>query len=444
MQENTTQKRQITLCQLADQILERRPSILKTWKQKAASDGNLEVISSISSREFLDHVPQILDIMDGQIRSIDTAATSYLNSERTRKMEYHGLSRWQQGFSITEVVRDWNHLRNAIIQEIAQIVDTCPEFRETSLNEVANVLSELIAEGINSSVAKYEEIRQAEAKGHLIDLNDSIEKLQELSQQQALVYREASHDLAGTLGILSSMTQIFHRNSKHEELKNLYEPLAEGLSTATQILEDMRVHSKLEAGQAIIKYETVDAAELMRKILTPYLLVAKDRGIQFEVSGPESLVIETDQAQLTRILQNLMHNALKFTQEGEIEVKWGKTQEDGNWFATIQNSGVLSPPESSLPIGEKMINASISNPHGDSQIISSKLNDQTDRIELPTGDHEKKEEVDTELKVPRSGIGLSIAKRLCGILHGRLDVSRNKDDYGVTASMFLPVRPPRP
>ncbi|MDQ8187596.1 sensor histidine kinase [Pelagicoccus sp. SDUM812002] len=435
MQENTIQKNSENLCHLADYLLQNRREVLSDWKERALGDAELEVMTSLSRREFFDHVPQVLDLFDEELRRYRDGMTDPERLARSNPFEKHGLSRWQQGFSMTELVRDWNHLRCAILRSITKAVSRDPEIIEPAFAKAADLLADLIAEGVNQSVAKFEEIRQAEARSHAIDLRNTVQDLREIYSRQTALYRDAGHDLVGHLGILSSITHVFQNRSEDESLSQLFGPLTQGLGQAVDILEDVKLQATLEAGQAKLHFETLDLVDLMRDTLAPYLILAREKSIDLEMSGCKKLRIETDSAKLTRILQNLLHNALKFTTKGSITVRWGSCSDKARFYVRIENHSSPTPTPASMPLGMQMVKASFAN----STHVGTN-GDASEPLEMNRPHRTRTLEHRADpLEASREGLGLSIAKRLANLLGGRLDVVGADGHHGARVTLTLPL-----
>lgn len=436
------QNTQENLCRLADHLLQNRTKLIDDWRDRAMHDELLPTLNTLGRKEFLDHIPHVLDVLDQQMRSYHDASLPELAEKKEEKMEIHGLSRWQQGFSVTEVVRDWNHLRCAILDAISTAVEANPDWVTEALSEALGILADLISDGVNSSVSKFEEIRQAEARSHALDLHKTIDELQEVINSQSKRHRETYHDLRGHLGILASLTNALrHRDGLEQSLKNLYEPLEEGLARSLELLENVKLHSALEAKQETLEICGFNASSAIHSILQPYKLLANETGIDFMCDGPENFEIESDPQKFARIVQNLMHNALKFTVSGKIKVTWGQNGQEDHWVLRIQNSGTFSPVRSAVPIAKKLVVASKVNPvsRSESSINARKnhfLTSDTNGIFRST---DLADDRDTQVG---EGIGLSIAKRLSDLLGGRLSVESDADDYGVSAILHLPISSP--
>lgn len=121
----------------------------------------------------------------------------------------------------------------------------------------------------------------------------------------------------------------------------------------------------------------------------------------FEESAP-GLVIETDEAKLGQILRNLVSNALKFTEKGEVRVRVSNPGEDLISFF-VEDTGIGIAPEDLETIFQEF--SQIHNP--------------------------------IQGRVKGTGLGLSLSRKLAELLGGTLHVSSQKG-LGSTFTLTLP------
>jgi signal transduction histidine kinase/CheY-like chemotaxis protein len=104
--------------------------------------------------------------------------------------------------------------------------------------------------------------------------------------------------------------------------------------------------ARIEAGQLAIERRPENASELLEDVVSTLRIMAEEKGINLVLVKstrlPEALSL--DPLRVREILINLIGNAVKFTEHGEITllVSWY----EGNLFMTVRDTGVGIPPES--------------------------------------------------------------------------------------------------
>lgn len=444
------QKAQHYLCQLADSLLESRESIIEQWQARANKDPKMDVLDTISRREFLDHVPQVLDTLDKRLRTfhLDVDESS---ADRFREVVFdeHGLSRWQQGFDIVHLVRDWNHLRHAILTQITAIAEGLPEKVDKDFSDAVMMLADLIADGVSRSIERYEDVKRSEALSHQRDLSKIIAELEGNQAQLRDRVRESAHDAIGIIGIVTDLLKRYPAKGSTLE-SDKTELIQSGLENALTLLKDFRELSSLEAGGKEPYYEDTRIGEFIQKTLSPFTRVVDEDRVQILCAGDMNLVVSIDRGKTRRILQNLLHNAVKFTVDGKIAISWSQHEKKNRWSLAVTNSGNISLTPNALPFTQKLIQSTevteqispvLAYAHETAEGEEAEINgEQQVAMKAVESDVGKESAKKPPVELPREGIGLTICKRLCDLLGGRLVVSLNATQDGLTAVATLPTR----
>jgi PAS domain S-box-containing protein len=156
-----------------------------------------------------------------------------------------------------------------------------------------------------------------------------------------------SHELRTPLNAMLGYTELL--------LMGIPEPLGPGATVQVErmerasrhllsIIEEILTFSRIEAGRETVTLEPVDLAELVREVNAIVEPLAAQRALRFHAPGtapPATLV--TDPRKLRQILVNLLGNAVKFTEAGEIAFAVG--EEDGTVVFRVRDTGVGIPAE---------------------------------------------------------------------------------------------------
>ena len=118
----------------------------------------------------------------------------------------HGLQRWQQGYDLREVTREWGRLQLCLVDELERYATSHTGIDPRVMSIARRVWAEVCAEGATESVTKYFDPQQIEANGHVRDLAQALEQLRELERSRAELWRQAAHDLGGNMGVVMNVT----------------------------------------------------------------------------------------------------------------------------------------------------------------------------------------------------------------------------------------------
>ena len=260
---------------------------------------------------------------------------------------------------------------------------------------------------------------------------ETSEKMRKISQNQEKIQNQyvsmAAHELRRPLStiLLSADSLQFNRDRWNEETKlkylNWIQSAAENMN---QLIEDMLLIGRIEAGKFQLKPTAVDLEYFCRRLIEqvqekpPDMIY--DNGIKPQVSliaEEPNIVAILDRQLLQIILSNLLSNAIKYSPEGGevwLELSLNETKGLGEEELWIPGTGA----------------------------IVFRVRDQG--IGIPEEDRQKLFEMFYRCgnvgKIPGNGLGLAIVKQAVELLSGSIGVESNMGE-GTTFTVVLPYIP---
>lgn len=182
----------------------------------------------------------------------------------------------------------------------------------------------------------------------LEEKNRQLEKanleLRTLDKLKDSIIRDVSHELKSPVGQVKMAFDLWFEEKKAGKL----DPTKEERLTAIINNNVLRLQktiaavldlSSIESGQVKYKKEKLQLEELVQKVLMGYALIAEQKGLSLKTSFPSRLPeIQGDKEHLTRVISNLVDNAIKYTPKGEVLV-YGE-ERDGSVAIHIKDSGM--------------------------------------------------------------------------------------------------------
>jgi signal transduction histidine kinase len=111
-----------------------------------------------------------------------------------------------------------------------------------------------------------------------------------------------------------------------------------------ELIEGILLFSRLELNKEEVRLEEVQLSEIMSETATVIEPLARARGLEFKTESPDDpVVLRTDPARVRQILVNLLGNAVKFTDEGEISLC--TCVRDARVVFEVCDTGIGIPPE---------------------------------------------------------------------------------------------------
>jgi DNA-binding response OmpR family regulator len=218
-----------------------------------------------------------------------------------------------------------------------------------------------------------------------------------------------SHEFRTPLNSIRALTRLLLAHSDgpltaEQEVQLNF--VAKATADLTQLVDDLLDLAKIEAGKIDVRPVEFTVEELfsaLRGMLRP-LLVSDTVALRFE-SASELPDMHTDEGKVSQILRNLISNALKFTERGEIRVSAVLAEDGAAVTFAVADTGIGIPKEDQERIFEEF-----------TQVRSS-----------------------LQARVKGTGLGLPLCRKLATLLGGSIALE-SAPGLGSTFLVTLPLR----
>ena len=255
--------------------------------------------------------------------------------------------------------------------------------------------------------------RELEASNHGLlalytEMDERAEQLRHATEWKSRVLGYMGHELRGPLGSILSLGRILLNRSDGNltaEQEKQVTLIRASAHTMLEITNDLLDSARFEAGKIPVHpsdFEVADLFRILRGMVRP-----------FDVSPAVELVFEeptgiprihTDEGKVTQILRNLISNAFKFTDQGEVRVS-AKLDDTGQAVVLcVADTGIGIAPEDQERIFEEFV-----------------------QLKSPV-----------QQRVRGVGLGLALSRRLAQLLGGSLSVE-SEPAMGSTFTVVIPL-----
>jgi signal transduction histidine kinase len=181
-------------------------------------------------------------------------------------------------------------------------------------------------------------------------------ELAELGHLKDLLTDSLVHDLRQPLtALLTGMSMAEYDSGFSESTRNLMSISRKGGENLLSMVDDLLAVSRLEAGQPVIAPEVISPGEFVSGGTEAAQQLARESGVDLAVRLPEALpAVRGDRERLSRVVMNLLGNALKFTPSGgRVEVSARLDDVSDRVQVSVSDTGPGIPQESREKIFDK-------------------------------------------------------------------------------------------
>jgi signal transduction histidine kinase len=237
-----------------------------------------------------------------------------------------------------------------------------------------------------------------------VTLLEDITRLKEIDSMKSEFVSTVSHEFRTPLTSMNmGLNMVINEDTGelNEEQRELLEAAYEDVERLTELVSDLLDLSKIESGRIEMEFDKVDINDIIEKTLNPFYKQAEEKGIALKFKQSEDNVFAyADPSKISWVISNLVGNALRYADEGKIEVD--AEIKGRRVLVSVADNGPGIPREYQSKIFDKFVRAG----------------------------NDKDEKSGT-------GLGLAISKEIITAHNGRIWVD-SEEGEGSTFSFYIP------
>ncbi|MBP3450701.1 MAG: HAMP domain-containing histidine kinase [Spirochaetaceae bacterium] len=232
------------------------------------------------------------------------------------------------------------------------------------------------------------------------NINKISEQFSDLENLQNSFLSNVSHELKTPLTVIKNYANLLENENLNSEERNTYcKIISDTISKLNSLVENILKLNKLENKKILPKYSKFNLADFLGQTLLTFEQIWEEKNILLDVNLDENIFINTDKTLLEIVCNNIISNALKFTEpNGKVFISCYKDESYASIY--IQDTGCGISNETGKHIFEKFYQG------------------------------------DTSHKEQGNGLGLALVKRIIDVLGAEIAI---KSEVGVGSTFIIKI-----
>ena len=265
----------------------------------------------------------------------------------------HAAALWRNGILLLlglalVVVSGWWTATRAIrpVTELTHAIERIGEGEEVRLDVERSEILGRLQRGVNDAsqaLARSRNRMESELGRTSVELADKNARLEAASQSRSRFLAAASHDLRQPLYALTLFSSALRAGETDPTKLTRVLRIEECVASLDQLFSELLDLSRLEAGVMHAAMSDVRLDDVFDEVSRNFRIMAESRGLRLIVRKTD-VWVRTDRTMLARILNNLVSNALRYTDEGGV-LLGVRHQSSGQVRIDVWDSGRGIAPE---------------------------------------------------------------------------------------------------
>lgn len=245
---------------------------------------------------------------------------------------------------------------------------------------------------------------KVEADVALAQAQKAAEDAETANQAKGSFLATMSHEIRTPLNCILGLAEVLMATQPTDEQKDYLDSIRSSVNALLGIIGNVLDYSKIESGNLELRPERFNMNDMLNEIEKLFYVSARQKGIEFicKMESDVPLHIICDRNHLRQVIINLVGNAIKFTEQGEVSIGVDRKRlapEDSPTPGKVFYEVIITVSDTGIGIPEKRRSELFKPFH---QLVSSKTR-----------------------KYEGTGLGLAICKKIIEAMQGEISIHNN-------------------
>lgn len=320
-------------------IADKTDIIMEQWIEAVRKDRRIESSVDLSDTALGNSLPKLLNSI---AKVLEHPHDDVFRTIAHGSLD-HGSLRARQGYDAAEIVQEYSLLRRTIFSALE------PYLRQGSPQEIIEIFCQIdtvLDEAISLCFKSYVQARLHELEqlqSQLTLTNQELTRLFEASKDNfSYMAHELRTPLTAVIGyseLLLRLQQNVNAETASPTIRSI-ERVLQGGRHLLRIVNDSLELSRYEAAQIKLNLEFIDVRSVINTVIEMLEPLAQVQGLQLKIectNAPKKVL--SDAFRLQQILTNLISNAIRYTDEGFIQISC-QSLPDEQWCFAVTDTGI--------------------------------------------------------------------------------------------------------
>lgn len=295
-------------------------------------------IAPVAYRTLFDNLQEGVLVLDnrGELVTLNLSAAKYI-----------GIGKVHQKSALLEIKENWPEIAGLLRPPEAYQIKEFTRTRETHTYWYLLSKSTVAVEGKDDvgSLLVLRDITQE--KTSQLEIEKAKIVAEEANKAKSEFLANMSHEIRTPLNGVIGFTELLTHTQLNPQQKRYAETALSSASALLELINDVLDLAKIEAGKTELNLDMVNIHTLLETAIDVLSFQAHQKGLELILDLAANIPnkIETDELKLKQVLINLLNNALKFTEKGEVILRVSSLKQDdrkktGRLRFEVKDSGV--------------------------------------------------------------------------------------------------------